>query len=348
MPSISVTTLFNFSRMKVTFSEVAESRTFNFAGVVLMPDLRYSPVCSSCGQRSSSVHTTRSRIVRDLPLGSFRKPKINFVYRLLKCSNCKGIYTESNSVASVGGPRVTHRLASYVKDLCKIMTIQEVTDHLELDWKTVKNIDKEALQQEHLRTDYTGLRILAVDEIAYAKYHRYLTVVIDYETGRVVWTSEGRSKETLLEFFNQMPEETRANIEAVAMDMWEPFTLAVREGCPNAAIVYDFFHIVAKYNEVITQIRRQEYYKASKDDARVIKGSRWILLKNPENLTEKDRPRLNELLATNESLAKVYILKDELKAIWSHTDPTAMELALGNWCELALEAKLTPLTKLLV
>lgn len=122
---------------------------------------------------------------------------------------------------------------------------------------------------------------------AYAKYQKYLTIVIDYETDRVVRTGEGRSKEALLEFFNEMPEAIKANIEAVAMDMWEPCTLAVKEACPNAAIVYDFFHIVAKYNDVISQVRRQEYHKASKEDARVIKGSRWILLKTLKTLTIK-------------------------------------------------------------
>jgi transposase len=225
------------------------------------------------------------------------------------------------------------------------MTLQEVADHLDLGWKTVRDIDKEALQQEYSKTDYADLRFLAVDEIAHSKHHKYLTIVINYETGTVIWTGEGRSKETLLEFFNQMPNEVKAKIEAVAMDMWKPFAQAVSEGCPNAAIVYDFFHIVANYNDVITRVRRSEYHKASKEDKRVIKGSRWILLKNPENLKEKDKPKLNDLLAKNESLAKVYILKDELKAIWTYIDKDSMELALDNWCELALEAKLPELTR---
>lgn len=331
--------------MKATFSEAAECNNFNVAAVVLMPDLRYKPLCSSCGQTCTNIHQSRSRVVRDIPLGTFRKPRINFVNRLVKCPHCKGIYTETTSVSAIGGPRVTMRFANYIKGLCRFMTITEVADHLELDWKTVKAIDKEALLQEHYKTDYTGLRTLAIDEIAYAKYQKYLTIVIDYETGRVVSTGEGRSKETLLEFFNEMPEAIKANIEAVAMDMWEPYTLAVKEACPSAAIVYDFFHIVAKYNDVISQVRRQEYHKASKEDTRVIKGSRWILLKNPENLNDKEKPRLEELLNTNESLAKVYILKDELKRIWHHTDRNLMENALNNWCGLALEARLPVLNK---
>lgn len=129
------------------------------------------------------------------------------------------------------------------------------------------------------------------------------------------------------------------------MDMWEPFAQAVKESCPNVAIVYDFFHIVSNYNKVIDQVRRQEYRRACADDKNVIKGSRWLLLKNPENLKKRDKPRLDALLATNESLAKVYILKDELKNIWKQTNRLSMENGLDIWCNLALDAHLSPLTR---
>ena len=180
------------------------------------------------------------------------------------------------------------------------MAVKKVADHLELDWKTVKNIDKKGLQQDFQSIDYSNLRILAVDEISYAKHHKYLTIVIDYETGRVVWTGEGHSKETLKAFFDQMPASTLDNIEAIAMDMWEPFAQAVKESCPNVAIVYDFFHIVSNYNKVIDQVRRQEYRRACTDHKNVIKGSRWILLKNPENLKERDKPRLDATMHITE------------------------------------------------
>ncbi len=127
------------------------------------------------------------------------------------------------------------------------------------------------------------------------------------------------------------------------MDMWEPYTQVVMEQCPNATIVYDFFHIVSTYSKVIDKVRRQEYHKALEQDKRVIKGSRWMLLKNPENLKDTEKPRLEELLATNEPLAKVYILKDELKVLWTYTDRSAMADALDEWCAKALDAKLPPL-----
>lgn len=103
-----------------------------------------------------------------------------------------------------------------------------------------------------------------------------------------------------------------------------------------------FFHIVSNYNKVIDQVRRQEYRRACADDKNVIKGSRWLLLKNPENLKKRDKPRLDALLATNESLAKVYILKDELKNIWKQTNRLSMENGLDIWCNLALDAHFPP------
>jgi len=103
------------------------------------------------------------------------------------------------------------------------MPVKAVAEHLHLDWKTVKEIEKQGLKSEFGGTDYSGLRYLAVDEISYGKHHKYLTTVIDFETGRVVWVGEDRKYETLKEFFSQMPEEIRNKVEAVAMDMWDPF-----------------------------------------------------------------------------------------------------------------------------
>lgn len=109
------------------------------------------------------------------------------------------------------------------------MPVAKVARHLSLDWKTVKNIDKQGLIEELSETDYNGLRLLAIDEISYARYHKYLTVVINYETGRVVWTGKGRKRETLEQFFAIMPEQIKQGIKAVAWDMWEPYTQVVKE-----------------------------------------------------------------------------------------------------------------------
>jgi len=127
--------------------------------------------------------------------------------------------------------RVTDRMARYVYQLCHMMTVSEVARHLGLNWKTVKDIDKHYLERDYGQPDLNGLRILAVDEISMRKGHRYLTVVLDYLSGRVVFVGQNRKADTLMQFFNQLSDEQRDGIEAVVMDMWDPFIKAVKKKC---------------------------------------------------------------------------------------------------------------------
>ncbi len=340
----SIRHLFSFPRMKLGFAE--NVRSDGIIAASLRPDKRFKPRCSRCSNRANGVHSHHERSVRDLPLGPIKRVWVNYHYRKVECTTCGGFTVEDLGVADPGGPRVTRRFARYIFELCKLMPVKHVADWLDLDWKTVKAIDKLGLQDEFGQTDYAGLRYPAVDEISYKKHHHYLTIVLNFETGRVVWVGKGRKAETLDPFFSEMPGFVRSSIEAVAMDMWEPFMQAVQKWCPQAAIVHDPFHVIANYSRVIDQVRRDEVRKAdSKESKQYIKGTRWILLKNAENLTENQVPRLHELLDANENLFKVYVLKDDLKAIWHHRDRVDMATALNDWCLRAREAALAPLDR---
>jgi len=149
-------------------------------------------------------------------------------YRKLFCTHCRHISIEDLDLFH---PylRVTHRLALYIHQLCQFMTVSDVAKHVKLDWKTVKNIDKNHLEAKYGLPDYNNLKILAVDEIAIRKGHNYLTVVLDYLSGRVVFIGKKRKAKTLKRFFNQMTAKQRKSIEAVAMDMWDPFINAVKK-----------------------------------------------------------------------------------------------------------------------
>jgi len=216
------------------------------------------------------------------------------------------------------------------------MTVLEVARHLDIDWKTVKNIDKFYLERDFGQPDLNGLRILAVDEISIRKGHSYLTVVLDYLTGRVVYIGKKRKAKTLKRFFNKLSIGQRKRIEAVAMDMWDPFIKAVKDKLPNARIVFDLFHVVANFNRVIDKVRNSEYRKASKNDKDVYKGSKYLLLKNRRNIRRKNqRQQLKELLALNQVINTVMILKDKLKHIWTYRSRTWAVKALDQWIELA-------------
>ncbi len=162
-----------------------------------------------------------------------------------------------------------------------------------------------------------------------------MTVVLDYMSGRVVWVGEGRRKETLDAFFGGMTDVQKAGIEAVAMDMWEPYINRVKAHCPQAKIVFDLFHLVKAFGEVIDEVRRSEYTAATKAEKEVFKDSRYLLLKNDENLSDKQRDHLEELLNLNATLSAVYILKDQLKMIYMKTTRLAVKRALNQWCRMA-------------
>jgi len=336
MSGLSIASYFPFARMKVVSQNIHLDCRPSQTLIHLEPDQRFRPRCHHCGQPGSVHSAGLRRVIRDLNVGP-AQTLLQVEYRRVWCPKCcKGV-VEQLSFADPS-KRITHRMARYIWELCKIMTVQDVACHLDLDPKTVKAIDKHFLEQEFGGTDYEGLRILAVDEISLARgQNGYMTIVLDYLTGRVVWMGEGRKAETLDGFFAGMSAEQKQAIEAVAMDMWEPFIKSVRANCPQAKIVFDLFHIVKAYGDVIDAVRREEYKKADKDKRKFIKGSRYLLLSNRENLLSDQRARLRELLRVNERLSAVYILKDQLKAICRHRYRGWAKRALNQWCELAAQ-----------
>jgi len=227
MSGFSVAAYFPFRRVKISHQSVEAEATH--AHIQMDPDKRFQPVCHRCGNKASGVHSWAQRKVRDLNLATAQM-WVTCRYRKVFCPNCHGIYIEDLGLFH---PylRVTIRLAHYVYQLCQMMTVSDVADHLDLNWKTVKAIDKQYLEQNYGQPDYDGIRTLAVDEISIRKGHRYLTVVLDYFTGRVLFVGKDRKAKTLERFFNQLKPRQRKSIKAVAMDMWDPFIKAVKKNC---------------------------------------------------------------------------------------------------------------------
>jgi len=332
MSNLSIAAYFPFMRVKITRQTVHEDA--ESAMVYLKPDLRCRPLCHHCQTPALTVHTQgKRRFVQDLNMAT-KGVWLDVEYRKVWCERCNGVRVEHLSFCDAG-QRVTHRLARYIHDLCKVLTMKEVAERFGLHPTTVKAIDKSFLIPEFSQTNYANVRILAIDEIALKKGHTYMTVVLDYLTGRVVWMGEGRSMETLDRFFAGMTREQKAAIEAVAMDMWEAYVNRVKHHCPQAHIVFDFFHVVQGFGRVIDKIRRDEFLKAGQEDRDILKGSRYLLLKNEENLTDKQRPRLQKLLAQNETLNTVYVLKDQLKMVYYYSDRERVQQTLDEWCRMA-------------
>jgi len=311
----------------------------------LEPDQRCRPLCHVCGTASRIHSGGQRRMIRDLNMGP-AETLLEVHYRRVFCSRCRRTRVEKLSFADAS-QRITHRLARYVYELCKVMTVQDVARHLNLNPKTVRAIDKHFLDQEFGETEYEGLRVLAVDEIALHKgLYGYMTVVLDYLTGRVVWMGEGHDMDTLDAFFDGMSEEQKKGIEAVAMDMWDPFINRVEHHCPQAKIVFDLFHLVKAYSFVIDEVRREEVREAeNKEQAEFIKGTRYLLLKNPDKLEPEQKAKLDDLLEINQRLNAVYALKAQLKMIYHYKRRAWARRALDRWCQMAAEVNHREMTK---
>jgi transposase len=240
------------------------------------------------------------------------------------------------------------RFCRLISNLCRYMSISAVAKHFELRWETVKNIDKAYINYTLPKLDPSeliNLRYIGVDEVARAKGHDYMTVVYNLENGQLIWVHEGRTSDVLISFIRQLPDQTKRGITAVAMDMGRAYQKAVRDELSNADIVFDRFHVMQNYGKVIDNQRRAEFRKANEKGKKVIKGSRYLLLKNKEKLNEQQQSELQILLQQNTNLSTVYMMKEQLQLLWKEPSYTIMSYALEKWCQMANDSNIYYLKK---
>lgn len=306
----------------------------------------HPPICDGCDQQVLPIHDTVKRKIRDLPI--LDAQTILYIHRRrVHCPRCGPKVERVSWLARY--QRVTKRLADSIVMLCQVMTIKHVAAHFSLSWDTVKAIDKNALISAIEPVDLSGVQMLVMDEFAIQKGQRYATVIAEPESRKVLWVGRGRGRHDIRPFFELLGREGCARIRAVSMDMNGAYAEEVLLHCPQAEIVYDLFHVVAKYGrEVIGRVRVDEANRLRHDKSarKVVKGSRWLLLRNRNNVKKrKDRVRLKELLEANEALATVYVLKDDLKHLWDYSYPGAAKRFWQGWNERAMQSGIDPLMK---
>ncbi len=231
----------------------------------------------------------------------------------------------------------TRAFERYALELSRLMTIRDVAQHLQVGWDAIKDIQKRDLQHRYQKPRLCKLKQLAIDEIGIGHGHRYLTVVLNLETGAVVFVGEGKGADALEPFWGRL-RAARARVEAVATDLSPAYIQAVRANLGNAIHVFDHFHVVKLFNEKLSDFRRELYHEATaKMDKEVLKGTRWLLLKNPENLDPKrnERQRLEEALRMNQPLATVSYLKEDLRQLWEQPDKATATRVLEDWIRRA-------------
>lgn len=287
--------------------------------------------CSHCGSTAVSRAGQVPRSFRSLPIGG-RPVAIELAIQRLWCSAC-GKTRQARVAFADQGRGYTRAFERYALDLSRHMTIKAVAGHLGVGWDTIKDIQKRRLEVRFKRLRLRHLKHLAIDEISIGRGHRYLTVVLDLDSGAVVFVGPGKGADSLLVFWKRL-RGSRAKIAAVATDMSPAYTAAVREHLPRATHVFDRFHVVKLFNEKFSLFRQQLQREAEGPlQKKVLKGTRWLLLKNPENLADErnERRRLEKALALNKPLACAYYMKEDLRQIWDQKDKSAGSLFIDDW-----------------
>jgi transposase len=230
----------------------------------------------------------------------------------------------------------TRKLEELVEQLSRVMTLQDVAELTLLHWDGVKEIVKRRLRRDYGHLDLKGVRYLSMDEIYVGRQRGYYTLVMDLESGRILWVGRGRGKAGLHGFWPRL-RRSRTRIQAVAMDMSGAYFAAVVEKLPEAAIVFDKFHLIQLMNQRLDDLRREMVREAEGPLKLVIKGTRYLLLTRAANLEEDQLPKLERALQLNEPLSQGWYLKEELSLLWEQPSYAQMNRFLTQWCEQAKE-----------
>ena len=314
-------------------------------GIVLNVQTREDKLCCpACKSRKVIRNGYTIRRFRCVPIG--HKPVyMDMRVQRVKCSVC-GCDQQEHIPFSTGKRHTTHRLERLVVDLMKMMTISETAAYLGLSWSTVKDIHKNYLQHNYASPDIRQVRFIGIDEFAVRKGHVYKTIVVDLETGHIIHVGDGKGADALDGFWRRV-KKWKVNIEHVATDLSAAFISAVRKNLPGAQLVFDHFHVKKIINDTVDKLRRSLYHSKLHEGQRdVIKGIRWLLLKNGGDIkTEAARKQLEEALKVNEPLAKAYYLKEKITLVWGQPDKHAARIWLYDWIREAIRSDVTQLAK---
>ena len=270
------------------------------------------------------------RRVRDLSCGDTRV-YLEIEIRRVQCRSCGTVKRERLDVLA-DNPLYTKRFAWYVGRRCRVSTLQDVAKELRLDWHTVKALDKQYMAAQLARAGTPAPKAIGIDEISIRKGHTYRIVVSDLIRGRPLWFGgEDRSEKAMNQFYGWLGEKKVRGIRLAVMDMWTPFRNATQERAPQAAILFDKFHIMRHLNDALDKVRKAEYARLQGKERRYLKGQKYVLLSRRENLTLNGRKALKTLLAANKRLNTAYLLKESFGQLWSYQREGWARRFFENW-----------------
>jgi transposase len=290
--------------------------------------------CKNCGSKDVTTRGSIDREFLTLPIGGREKVYFNALIPRFHCHSCGQLHYMKLNFADERKSYTNH-LAVFVLLLFRFATISAIAELVGLSWGTVKEIVKNDYSKQFSKTDFRDVSKISIDEISVGKGHKYLTVVINAETGQPLYVGDGKGESALDDFWVMLGKRRAKKIKAVAIDMGKAYIAAVKKNLPNAAIVFDRFHVVKLVNETLDKIRRVEVAKASENNRGVITGTKYLLLSNSEDLSEDGKERIQKLLNLNTVLSTAYILKEDLRQIWNKDSLFQANKALSAWLETA-------------
>lgn len=304
-------------------------------------------ICAGCGQtgRHLQIHGRRVKRWRHLDLGASRCI-IECELRRLRCPAC-GIHLEPVAWARPDAHH-TRDFENVTAWLAQQMAKTQITRLLRIGWGTVGKIVTRVVAEHLDDSRLQGLVAIGCDEISYRRGQRYLTSVVDHESGAIVWCTAGRNTQTLQRFFDELGDR-RESIRAVSIDMAGSYAKAIRDNIPQAEICFDPFHVVRLGQRAVDQVRRDEWNAHDRSHTKTgkwIKNTRWSLLKSPDKQSVRQLALLGEVARANEPMFRAFLLKEELRLLYQLEDPALAPTHLDAWLAWASRSRLAPFVRL--
>ena len=301
--------------------------------------------CSGCARSAPGYDQLPLRRFQFIPVWGFA---VELLYRMrrVQCGRC-GIKVEQVPWAA-GKHTLTRAYMLYLARWARKLSWQETARSFRTSWEQVYHAVEYVVQWGLEHRELAPVKAIGVDEIAYGRGHQYLTLVYQIESTctRLLWVGQDRTRESFARFFTVIGQELAAKIEFVCSDMWQPYLDLIAKHCPHALSILDRFHIVAKMNLALDDVRAAEARRMAQDGYEpALKKTRWCLLKRPENLTPKQQLRLRDLLRYNLQSVRAYLLKEEFQQFWEYDSPIWAGKFIDQWCTKALRSRIDPIKK---
>jgi len=347
-------------QLKTIFNRLTEFKPFVVDHVQLVEDGSQSvieismrarenglPTCSVCGERCRGYDTQpTSRRFDFVPLWMVPVVLV-YTMRRVNCPTC-GVRVE-RVPWSEGKSPLTTTYRWFLAGWARRMSWKEVATCFQVSWDHVYNSVKHAVSWGLLYRDLDCVESIGIDEVQWKRGHKYQTLVYQIDEGckRLLWIGPDRTAKTLIRFFRFLGKQRSAKLQFVCSDMWQAYLKVIAKKVPWALHVLDRFHVMQKMSKAIDQVRAEETRQMKEDGYEpLLTGSRWLLLKRPENLSEKQAVKLSELLQYNLKSVRSHLMKEDFQIFWSYTYPAWAGKFLDAWCTRAMRSKIAPMKKM--